>query len=211
MFNRISSLFDNLKISLKNWKTLWFLPNKDLKIHFGCGNIKFPGWLNTDIYYRDINLTVEPDMYVDITKLLPFRTNSAKYLYSEHLIEHIEVEKISIFFKEAHRVLKKGGILRVATPDLNHIARKYLSRDWKRQDWLTWPEYRFIKTPAEMLNIALRWWGHKYLYDETELRRRLKESGFKKLKRVELGKSKHEGLENLESREDSKLIIEAVK
>jgi predicted SAM-dependent methyltransferase len=204
-------MIDDLTISLKNQWVLWRLPQKNLKIHFGAGNNKLADWLNTDLYSRDINLTVPPDMYVDITRPLPFKSNSAGFIYNEHLIEHVEVDKAIHFFEEAHRILKKGGVLRLATPDLEYIVKKYLSRSWKSQDWLTWPEYKFIKTKAEMLNIAMRWWDHKYLYDEEELTRRLREAGFKKIQRVGLGKSKYPELTNLETRKDSKLIIEAAK
>ena len=204
-------LLASLKIFLRNQQALRSLSKDNLKIHFGSGNIKLPGWLNTDLFDRDENLKIKPDMYLNITQKLPFKNNVASFLYNEHLVEHIEVEKITLFFKEAYRILKKGGVLRLATPDLEHLAKKYLSKSWKKQDWLSWPEYRFIKTKAEMLNIAMRWWEHKYLYDEEELKRRLRESGFKKIKRVDWRKSQYPDLRNLETRKDSKLIMEVVK
>jgi predicted SAM-dependent methyltransferase len=152
-----------------------------LKLHVGCGKVKFPGWVNIDI---------EPgaaDLIIDVT--------------------YEECEKV---LQEFWRVLKKGGVLRIATPDLDYIIDRYIN-NWRDQEWLTWPEYSFIKTRGEMLNISFRWWGHKYLYNEEDLRNQLKKANFKKIVRCEWGKSKHASLCGLETRKDSKLILEAEK
>lgn len=183
----------------------------NLKIQFGSGNNFIKNWLNTDIPEAFSDYSIYPDAYINITKRLPIKSNSCQYLYNEHLIEHITVKEGQMFLKECHRILKIDGVLRIATPDLNNIVKKYSSKSWKKQDWLTWPEYKFIKTRAEMLNIAMRWWGHKYLYDEVELTRRLKEAGFTKIVKCKLNKSYHNELNNLETRKDSKLILEATK
>ena len=77
------------------------------------------------------------------------------------------------------------------------------------QDWLTWPSSQFIRTRAEMLNIAFRWWGHQWLYDHEELDRRLREAGWEELAPVEWGQSRHPALRERETRVDSLLIFEA--
>ncbi len=116
------------------------------------------------------------------------------------------------FLQECNRVLQFGGIMRIAMPSLEFVIQKYNSEDWRSgQDWLTWPEYQFIQTRAEMLNIALRWWGHQYLYDREELYRRLQEAGFEKIRDVEWGMSDVSELINRETRKDSLLICEVQK
>ncbi len=175
-----------------------------LKLHVGCGNVKLLGWVNID---------VEPgaaDLIIDVRKGLPFDDNSVDFIYNEHFIEHLTYEEGQKVLKEFWRVLKKGGVLRIATPDLDYIINKYMS-NWKDQDWLSWPEYSFIKTRGEMLNVSFRWWGHKYLYNEEDLRRQLDRANFKKIIRCEWGKSKYVELSGLETRKDSKLILEAEK
>jgi predicted SAM-dependent methyltransferase len=62
-----------------------------------------------------------------------------------------------------------------------------------------------------MINIAFRWWGHEHLYNREELERALREAGFSKFKFPEHGQSDLDDLRGLETRQDSKLIAEAVK
>ena len=48
---------------------------------------------------------------------MPFKDNSVDNIYVSHVLEHIEKEYIQTFFREAARVLKKGGVLRICVPD----------------------------------------------------------------------------------------------
>jgi len=97
-------------------------------------------------------------------------------------------------------------------PSLEAVVGSYVAKDWKaEQDWLTWPEYQFIATRAEMLNISMRWWNHQWLYDREELHRRHREAGFAQIDDVRWGESTFRQLVNCETRKDSKLISEAVK
>lgn len=177
--------------------------NQQIKLNIGCGNVKFTNWVNIDI---------EPgaDLVIDVTKGLPFDDDTIDYIYNEHFIEHLDYEEGQGILKEFYRVLKKDGILRVATPDLDYILKKYFN-DWKNQDWLSWPEYQFIETKGRMINISFRFWGHKYLYNEEDLKDLLIKSGFKGLSRCKLQESNHHELEHLETRKDSILIYEATK
>jgi len=62
-----------------------------------------------------------------------------------------------------------------------------------------------------MITIAFRWWGHQYLYNREELERALSDAGFSTLEFVEHSQSKYDDLKGLETRLDSKLIVEAIK
>ena len=115
---------------------------------------------------------------MDLRNGLPIEDNSADFIYNEHFIEHLKFEGGEKAIKEFYRVLKKGGILRIATPDLDYLVEKYLN-DWKNQDWLTWPEFEYINTKGLMINISMRDWGHEYLYNEEDLRNLVKKAGFK--------------------------------
>jgi predicted SAM-dependent methyltransferase len=103
------------------------------------------------------------------------------------------------------------GVLRVAMPSLDELLEKSCQGAWRDQEWLKRPEYQFIKSRAEMLNIAFRWWGHKWLYDREELHRRLAEAGFTKVVDARWGRSECGSLRNLENRLDSLLVCEASK
>jgi len=172
-----------------------------LKLNVGSGKAKLPGWVNIDI-------EAGADVVVDVKRGLPFYNNSVDFVYCEHLLEHLTHKQGQEVIREFRRCLKKDGIVRIAMPDLDHIIQKY-NTDWKNQDWLTWPQFKFIETKGQMINICFRSWGHKYLYNEEDLRCQLAKAGFKNIVRCEKDKSNHSEFCNLETRIDSKLIMEA--
>lgn len=177
------------------------------KLHLGCGKVQFNDWINID----SDKSAGGADIVWDLIHGIPFGDCSCQLIYCEHLLEHFTVEQGVSLLRECRRVPETEGILRVAMPSLDVLIEKSESGNWQKQDWLTWPEYRFVKTRAEMLNIAFRGWGHKWLYDREELHRRLSEAGFTKIKDGEWGRSDSPELRNLESRRDSLLICEAQK
>lgn len=174
-----------------------------MKLNLGSGSVLLEGWINIDI------LPVA-DFQHDLTKPLPYANNSVGFIYSEHFIEHIEYHQAQSLLKECFRVLKKGGVLRIATPDLDYVMEKYQG-NWEKQEWLKHDDYRFIKSRGRMINYAFRAWGHKHLWNEEDLMDSFFESGFAMPYREELNHSLYNELCNLETRADSKLIMECVK
>ncbi len=179
------------------------LPRHDLKLHLGCGAVHLDGWVNID-------RAGPADLHLDIRRPLPFADGAARVIYHEHLMEHLTVEEGERCLRDWFRLLRPGGVLRIATPDLAYLVERYRG-PWREQAWLTLPEYAFIKTPAEMLNVALRWWEHRYLYDGEELERRMREAGFTPVRRCQLRESPEPALRGLETRDDSKLILEGLR
>jgi len=177
--------------------------NRFDKLHVGCGKNRFNGWINADI-------SAKSDLIVFLQKKLPFRKNTLRRIYAEHVLEHVSYETAVFFLKESYRTLHYDGIIRIAMPDLDDLIDGYQT-DWKRFDWVKFPEFSFIKTRAEMINIAFRWWGHQHLYNREELARALTDAGFSNFRYEEYGQSDHHDLRNLETRLDSRLIIEARK
>ncbi len=85
-----------------------------MKWHFGCSSRKFEGWHNTD---RDVDLTALP---------LPFETGSIETALSQHVIEHLWLEKeVLPLFRELRRVVRSGGRLYLSCPDMGKICRAY--------------------------------------------------------------------------------------
>jgi predicted SAM-dependent methyltransferase len=178
------------------------------KLNVGSGTVKLKKWVNVDIE-KVANVT---DVVWDATHKFSFLDDaSCSLIYNEHFLEHLDIQDGMSFLSECYRLLAPGGTLRVAMPSLEYVTQKYMSEDWQDQDWLKWPGHEFIQTRAEMLNIALRWWGHKWLYDREELHRRLHESGFKfeNIRDVQWGSSEIQDFNNLETRKDSILICES--
>lgn len=173
------------------------------KLHVGCGKNHFPGWVNADIDPR-------ADMIVFLERKLPFHDGSLSLIYSEHVLEHVAFDKGVFFLTEARRVLKPGGIIRIAMPDLDDLVAGY-QENWRRFDWVNWPEFSFVQTRAQMINMAFRWWGHCHLYNREELARALSLAGFVDFKFVCHGESACPELVGLETRKDSLLVVEAVK
>jgi SAM-dependent methyltransferase len=52
---------------------------------------------------------------------LPFENDSVDFVYIEHGIEHINQQNVLKFLKEVQRILKVGGVIRIAFPDLTRI------------------------------------------------------------------------------------------
>jgi predicted SAM-dependent methyltransferase len=175
-----------------------------MKLNIGCGEVYLKGWINID------STSEKADFKHDMRKPLPYEDNSVAYIYNEHFIEHVTVQEGLAIMRDFYRVLKPGGVLRIATPGLDYLMFRYLFF-WKWQSWYKKYGYEWIKTRAEMINIAFRDWGHQYLYNAEELKRRLREAGFTKIKRVKINKSEFLELRRLETRKESNLIIEAKK
>ncbi|MFZ6034778.1 MAG: class I SAM-dependent methyltransferase [Patescibacteria group bacterium] len=179
-----------------------------IKLHVGCGNNYYEDWINID--KNEDNKIQRIDIVWDMNDELPIKDNSVDFIYNEHFIEHLTADQGIRLMKDFYRVLKPGGVLRIATPDLDYIIFRYIFF-WRRQEWIDKYGFSWVKSNAELINICFRSWGHQYLYNGKELKRRLYESGFSKLRRESLYKSKLPDLMNLETRKESDLIIEAIK
>jgi predicted SAM-dependent methyltransferase len=173
------------------------------RIHLGCGPNRLEGWVNVDIDRRSA-----ADVRHDLRIGLPARAGTVSRVYSEHVFEHLELEDGVRLLADIRRVLRPGGIVRIAMPDLRALVDAYLG-DWEDQTWLQNPAFDRIDTPAHMLNVSMHEWGHRYLYDWDELRLRLQQAGFVGVERCEWGRSESADLAGLETRSDSKLIAEA--
>lgn len=176
---------------------------RPLRLCLGSGHAPIEGWVNVDF---------EPpaDVLIDLRFGLPVANGAVDFIYSEHLVEHLPLEAARRMFREWRRVIAADGTVRIATPDLQRLLEDYRAPDWRgRHDWVNWPEYRDIDTPVHMINVAMRAWGHQYLYDFEELADRLREAGFTRIKRVALGESDDSTLRGLETRADSALVVEA--
>jgi predicted SAM-dependent methyltransferase len=180
---------------------------RPLRLHVGCGQNHFPGWVHLDIN----SALAHVDALWNAEDPLPCEEESVDFIYSEHFLEHLSVEEGVGFLRDCYRVLRPGGVLRTAMPSLTESVRQYYENDWANKPWMEKYGYTWIKTRAEMINIAFRHWGHQWLYDEEELLRRLQEAGFKNLELVAWGKSKRAELQGRETRPETLVICEAVK
>ncbi len=171
-----------------------------LYLNVGCGSVKLAGFVNID---RDPGA----DVQIDVTQGLPYADSSVDGIYSEHFIEHLTQSEILSFLRECRRVLRPGGRVRIATPDLDALVRQYAENDW-RQPWLEKYGYGWVKTRAEYLNISLREWGHAWVVDEEELARLAGWAGLEQAQRCALNESTDRHFSGIETRAESTLIME---
>lgn len=73
----------------------------------------------------------------DITRRLKWADNSVEAIFTEHVIEHINFFQAIGFFREAKRVLKPGGILRIVAPMVDVFTNpfKWTLDLLKRYSW----------------------------------------------------------------------------
>ena len=100
---------------------------KKIKLNIGCGSDYKNGFINIDTHKNygadlvhqlpQVGLAVENGKYklkVD-GKPLPFKDNSVDHIYCSRMLEDFLYEYVPIMH-DFHRVLKKGGILRIIVP-----------------------------------------------------------------------------------------------
>lgn len=121
-------------------------------VNIGCGQSPTPGWHNYDnspaiwigqsrlatVALRALGLLNRGNLsyidfcrrneirYADAVRRIPYPDGSVSVIYSSHMLEHLDRAEARRFMRECHRVLQKGGVLRIAVPDLLPLARAYV-------------------------------------------------------------------------------------
>jgi predicted SAM-dependent methyltransferase len=156
-------------------------PAAGVMINLGCGTNRLKGWQNHDAD-------------VDITKPLPWPDGSASHVLAEHVVEHVPLKSAIAFFKECHRVLGPGGILRIAVPSIERI--------WKSDDE---DYFRFSQkwqnigpTRRGAMHAILFSHGHEMAYTESVLQALLYYCGFDQVTSCQPGMSMHRELQGVE-------------
>jgi predicted SAM-dependent methyltransferase len=90
-------------------------------LNLGCGQRFHPAWINLDLKPTHPSIRAW-----DVTRPLPFADESFDAVYHSHVLEHLPRDQAKAFLCECRRVLKPGGVLRLAIPNLEAIARLYL-------------------------------------------------------------------------------------
>jgi predicted SAM-dependent methyltransferase len=110
-----------------------------IRLNIGCDRTQIGGFLGVDF-----NPDVNPDVLAPADKL-PYEDNTVDEIYASHVLEHLPYENKAL--EEWLRVLKPGGLLTVAVPD---IYQTYVL--WKHGG--TWGEYHMPITEVYMNAVA---------------------------------------------------------
>lgn len=158
------------------------------------------GWLHTDVYPTSGEI-----VFLDAKRPFPFEDGTFDYVFSEHLIEHLTYKEGLFMLGECYRVLKPGGKIRIATPDLETLIGLYAAEKRElQQRYIRWVTDRFLPEvgvyrESFVINNAFRNWGHQFIYDCATLQSAMEEVGFVDITRHTVGESDDEALRGIES------------
>ena len=148
-------------------------------------------------------------------KKFPLNNSSLDAINSSHMLEHLSINDARSFLSESQRVLLKGGILRLAVPDLQIIVKKYLlDKDADAFVGGTLLATPPLKTFKDKLHLLVCGYSHhQWMYDGNSLKKRLFQAGFKEGFVQPPGKTfiKDYGKLNLQQRVENSVYIEAIK
>ncbi len=101
--------------------------NQPLRLHLGCGQNHFDGYINIDYPPSEHNIIrVKADIYADI-KSLYFPSESVDEIRLHHVFEHFNRGNALALLVRWHEWLKVGGKLHIETPDVFGSAKMLAS------------------------------------------------------------------------------------
>jgi SAM-dependent methyltransferase len=169
-----------------------------LRLHLGCGTTTPSGWVNVDgslgarlaklpglrPLLRAIGafrMDWSPSIRIhDLRRPFPWRSGSADAIYSSHTLEHLTREQGRRFLRECHRVLRPGGVIRLAVPDVRLILKAYEKGVFPAVELLERLGASSECTEDGVLKRLLAPWvryPHRCMYDGDSLLEALAEAG----------------------------------
>ena len=139
-----------------------------IKAHLGCWHRVIPGFVHVDLCdLPHINYKSSID------KLPFFADSTVELIYCSHAFEYFDRDEARLVLAEWLRVLKPGGILRLAVPDFEALVKVYQKTG--ELSLVLGPLYGKMAITTEQAATILY---HKTTYDVNSLRVLLRECGF---------------------------------
>jgi predicted SAM-dependent methyltransferase len=172
----------------------------------------FEGWISS-------NYQVLTRNFLDATK--PYGSNTCQYIYADNVIEHLNRQGGKEFLRQSYRALIPGGVLRIATPNLENLVLRYQrqSQEDLHQFASDLASHNLeIQEFSDLLRITFSEFGHHkgIIYDFDSLNKAMSQAGFINIKQYIPGVSEIDSLKNLETRMAksdiwSQMVVEGTK
>lgn len=175
------------------------------RLNWGCGEYPEPGWLNSDI--KDVPGI---DIVADLRTGLPLETDSIDYITSIHALPELPYSDLVPALTELRRVLKPGGVLRLALPDLERGIAAFQRRD---HDYFHVPDEDARSIGAKFVT-QMTWYGYsRSLFVHDFVEELLERAGFARTTRCRYKQtaSRWPDIADLDNRERESLFVEAFK
>lgn len=198
-----------------------------VKVNVGCGLSVAEGWINIDgsisawvaalpkpfhrLAYR---LSGAHDYFTldeycrvlrhhrfvhhELAYGLPLADGTVDFILMSHLLEHLDRRQAASLLGECLRVLKEGGVIRVAVPDLEKAWRMYGRGEKERM----LHDFFFVEALAAYAH-------HRWAYDFDLLGASLRAAGFTGIERCACGQGATPDLTALDNRAEYTLYVEA--
>mgnify|MGYP000854716970 FL=1 len=159
--------------------------------------------------------------FCDARHRIPMNNQTVDNVYSSHTLEHLRYHDADMFLKECHRVLKNGGGIRLVVPNLRLKIEDY-NKSKDADDFFFNlgifhdTHINFNKFKNFIRNLLSDSVGHKHMYDENSLKKKLIKNKFIDVTIVQPGSTVLKNLEELDlfersNIESKSLYIEARK
>jgi SAM-dependent methyltransferase len=174
------------------------------RLNWGCGEWVVPGWVNSDIKGG------HGVVACDIRQGLPFEADEFDYVVSIHALPELSYNELVPAVAELRRVVKPGGTLRLALPDLEKSMDAYRRRD---RDYFLIPD-EVMSTLGGKLALHVVWYGYsRTVFVPEFIEELLLKAGFTDVHHVGYRetRSAYPEIVSLDNREAESLFVEAVK
>ena len=197
-----------------------------VKVNLGSSLLVAPGWINVDgnlsalfagaprpvlrAVYRlaGISSQLTEEQYVEVLGRetfihhnleygIPLPDACADYVFASHFLEHLSQRHGEHVVREAVRVLRPGGVIRIAVPDLAFFM----------EAWQTGDKELAMQGIFEDLDLG-HLARHRYMYDFEMLRDLVKRVGLTDVRRCDFREGRMPDIDVLDNRPGS-LVIEA--
>jgi len=153
-----------------------------IKLNLGCG------WRNFGDDWVHIDGGDYPHLNSHNVHKLDYSNDTVDLIYASHLLEYFDRDEASNILKEWIRILKPGGILRIAVPNFETIAHLYLEHNLSLE--------KFLGPLYGKMSMGNKTVYHKTIYDYYSLKSLVERLGMKNFKRYDWEKTEHSGFDD---------------